>query len=114
MDAQIRYRLWGTQLEELGRRRSYTEQAFAEEDRLGDHTLYLGIQIAEENLLHTDRLRLAILPERGELLPFLSEIQAFDAWDTHWLFRRKTSPKLVTRGITFKTSRSITAIIYMK
>ena len=79
LDAQIRYRLWGTQLEELGRRRSYTEQAFAEEDRLGDHTLYLGIQIAEENLVHTDRLRLAILPERGELLPFLSEIQAFDA-----------------------------------
>lgn len=79
LDAQIRYRLWGTQLEELGRRRCYTEQAFAEEDRLGDHTLYLGIQIAEENLVHTDRLRLAILPERGELLPFLSEIQAFDA-----------------------------------
>ena len=81
LDAQIRYRLWGTQLEELGRRRCYTEQAFAEEDRLGDHTLYLGIQIAEENLVHTDRLRLAILPERGELLPFLSEIQAFDAYE---------------------------------
>ena len=79
LGAQISYRLWGTQLEELGRRRCYTEQAFAEEDRLGDHTLYLGIQIAEENLVHTDRLRLAILPERGELLPFLSEIQAFDA-----------------------------------
>lgn len=43
VDAQIRYRLWGTQLEEQGRRRSYAEQAFADEDRLGEHSLYLGI-----------------------------------------------------------------------
>ena len=93
LDAQIRYRLWGTQLEELGRRRSYTEQAFAEEDRLGDHTLYLGIQIAEENLLHTDRLRLAILPERGELLPFLSEIQAFDAWEHPLVIQAQNIPE---------------------
>ena len=93
LDAQIRYRLWGTQLEELGRRRCYTEQAFAEEDRLGDHTLYLGIQIAEENLLHTDRLRLAILPERGELLPFLSEIQAFDACEHPLVIQAQNIPE---------------------
>ena len=93
LDAQIRYRLWGTQLEELGRRRSYTEQAFAEEDRLGDHTLYLGIQIAEENLVHTDRLRLAILPERGELLPFLSEIQAFDACEHPLVIQAQNIPE---------------------
>lgn len=80
VDAQIRYRLWGTQLEEQGRRRSYAEQAFADEDHLGEHSLYLGIQITEENLARTDTLRLAILPERGELLPFLSGVQAFDAW----------------------------------
>lgn len=93
LDAQIRYRLWGTQLEELGRRRCYTEQAFAEEDRLGDHTLYLGIQIAEENLVHTDRLRLAILPERGELLPFLSEIQAFDACEHPLVIQAQNIPE---------------------
>ena len=93
LDAQIRYRLWGTQLEELGRRRCYTEQAFAEEDRLGDHTLYLGIQIAEENLEHTDRLRLAILPERGELLPFLSEIQAFDACEHPLVIQAQNIPE---------------------
>ena len=93
LDAQIRYRLWGTQLEELGRRRCYTEQAFAEEDRLGDHTLYLGIQIAEENLVHTDRLRLAILPERGELLPFLSEIQAFDACEHPLVIQAQNTPE---------------------
>ena len=98
LDAQIRYRLWGTQLEELGRRRSYTEQAFAEEDRLGDHTLYLGIQIAEENLLHTDRLRLAILPERGELLPFLSEIQAFDAWEHPLVIQAQNIPEASYEG----------------
>lgn len=93
LDAQIRYRLWGTQLEDLGRRRCYTEQAFAEEDRLGDHTLYLGIQIAEENLVHTDRLRLAILPERGELLPFLSEIQAFDACEHPLVIQAQNIPE---------------------
>ena len=93
LDAQIRYRLWGTQLEELGRRRCYTEQAFAEEDRLGDHTLYLGIQIAEENLVQTDRLRLAILPERGELLPFLSEIQAFDACEHPLVIQAQNIPE---------------------
>lgn len=93
LDAQIRYRLWGTQLEELGRRRCYIEQAFAEEDRLGDHTLYLGIQIAEENLVHTDRLRLAILPERGELLPFLSEIQAFDACEHPLVIQAQNIPE---------------------
>lgn len=93
LDAQIRYRLWGTQLEELGRRRCYTEQAFAEEDRLGDHTLYLGIQIAGENLVHTDRLRLAILPERGELLPFLSEIQAFDACEHPLVIQAQNIPE---------------------
>lgn len=93
LDAQIRYRLWGTQLEELGRRRCYTEQAFAEEDRLGNHTLYLGIQIAEENLVHTDRLRLAILPERGELLPFLSEIQAFDACEHPLVIQAQNIPE---------------------
>ena len=93
LDAQMRYRLWGTQLEELGRRRCYTEQAFAEEDRLGDHTLYLGIQIAEENLVHTDRLRLAILPERGELLPFLSEIQAFDACEHPLVIQAQNIPE---------------------
>lgn len=93
LDAQIRYRLWGTQLEERGRRRCYTEQAFAEEDRLGDHTLYLGIQIAEENLVHTDRLRLAILPERGELLPFLSEIQAFDACEHPLVIQAQNIPE---------------------
>lgn len=93
LDAQIRYRLWGTQLEELGRRRCYAEQAFAEEDRLGDHTLYLGIQIAEENLVHTDRLRLAILPERGELLPFLSEIQAFDACEHPLVIQAQNIPE---------------------
>ena len=98
LDAQIRYRLWGTQLEELGRRRSYTEQAFAEEDRLGDHTLYLGIQIAEENLVHTDRLRLAILPERGELLPFLSEIQAFDAWEHPLVIQAQNIPEASYEG----------------
>lgn len=80
LDAQIRYRLWGGQLEEQGRRRSYVEQAFADEDRLGDHSLYIGTQIAEENLERTDTIGLAILPERGELLPFLSELKAFDAW----------------------------------
>lgn len=98
LDAQIRYRLWGTQLEELGRRRCYTEQAFAEEDRLGDHTLYLGIQIAEENLVHTDRLRLAILPERGELLPFLSEIQAFDACEHPLVIQAQNIPKASYEG----------------
>lgn len=98
LDAQIRYRLWGTQLEELGRRRSYTEQAFAEEDRLGDHTLYLGIQIAEENLVHTDRLRLAILPERGELLPFLSEIQAFDACEHPLVIQAQNIPEASYEG----------------
>ena len=98
LDAQIRYRLWGTQLEELGRRRCYTEQAFAEEDRLGDHTLYLGIQIAEENLVHTDRLRLAILPERGELLPFLSEIQAFDAWEHPLVIQAQNIPEASYEG----------------
>ena len=98
LDAQIRYRLWGTQLEELGRRRSYTEQAFAEEDRLGDHTLYLGIQIAEENLVHTDRLRLAILPERGELLPFLSEIQAFDACEHPLVIQVQNIPEASYEG----------------
>lgn len=98
LDAQIRYRLWGTQLEELGRRRSYTEQAFAEEDRLGDHTLYLGIQIAEENLVHTDRLRLAILPERGELLPFLSEIQAFDACEHPLVIQSQNIPEASYEG----------------
>lgn len=98
LDAQIRYRLWGTQLEELGRRRCYTEQAFAEEDRLGDHTLYLGIQIAEENLVHTDRLRLAILPERGELLPFLSEIQAFDACEHPLVIQSQNIPEASYEG----------------
>lgn len=98
LDAQIRYRLWGTQLEELGRRRCYTEQAFAEEDRLGDHTLYLGIQIAEENLVHTDRLRLAILPERGELLPFLSEIQAFDACEHPLVIQAQNIPEASYEG----------------
>lgn len=98
LDAQIRYRLWGTQLEELGRRRCYTEQAFAEEDRLGDHTLYLGIQIAEENLVHTDRLRLAILPERGELLPFLSEIQAFDACERPLVIQSQNIPEASYEG----------------
>ena len=98
LDAQIRYRLWGTQLEELGRRRCYTEQAFAEEDRLGDHTLYLGIQIAEENLVHTDRLRLAILPERGELLPFLSEIQAFDAYEHPLVIQAQNIPEASYEG----------------
>ena len=98
LDAQIRYRLWGTQLEELGRRRCYTEQAFAEEDRLGDHTLYLGIQIAEENLVHTDRLRLAILPERGELLPFLSEIQAFDACEHPLVIQAQNIPEYSYEG----------------
>lgn len=98
LDAQIRYRLWGTQLEELGRRRCYTEQAFAEEDRLGDHTLYLGIQIAEENLVHTDRLRLAILPERGELLPFLSEIQAFDACEHQLVIQAQNIPEASYEG----------------
>ena len=98
LDAQIRYRLWGTQLEELGRRRCYTEQAFAEEDRLGDHTLYLGIQIAEENLVHTDRLRLAILPERGELLPFLSEIQAFDACEHPLVIQSQNIPEASDEG----------------
>lgn len=98
LDAQIRYRLWGTQLEELGRRRCYTEQAFAEEDRLGDHTLYLGIQIAEENLVHTDRLRLAILPERGELLPFLSEIQAFDACEHPLVIQVQNIPEASYEG----------------
>ena len=98
LDAQIRYRLWGTQLEELGRRRCYTEQAFAEEDRLGDHTLDLGIQIAEENLVHTDRLRLAILPERGELLPFLSEIQAFDACEHPLVIQSQNIPEASYEG----------------
>lgn len=98
LDAQIRYRLWSTQLEELGRRRCYTEQAFAEEDRLGDHTLYLGIQIAEENLVHTDRLRLAILPERGELLPFLSEIQAFDACEHPLVIQAQNIPEASYEG----------------
>ena len=98
LDAQIRYRLWGTQLEELGRRRCYTEQAFAEEDRLGDHTLYLGIQIAGENLVHTDRLRLAILPERGELLPFLSEIQAFDACEHPLVIQSQNIPEASYEG----------------
>ena len=98
LDAQIRYRLWGTQLEELGRRRCYTEQAFAEEDRLGDHTLYLGIQIAEKNLVHTDRLRLAILPERGELLPFLSEIQAFDACEHPLVIQSQNIPEASYEG----------------
>lgn len=98
LNAQIRYRLWGTQLEELGRRRCYTEQAFAEEDRLGDHTLYLGIQIAEENLVHTDRLRLAILPERGELLPFLSEIQAFDACEHPLVIQSQNIPEASYEG----------------
>lgn len=98
LDAQIRYRLWGTQLEELGRRRCYTEQAFAEEDRLGDHTLYLGIQIAEENLVHTDRLRLAILPERGELLPFLSEIKAFDACEHPLVIQSQNIPEASYEG----------------
>ena len=98
LDAQIRYRLWGTQLEELGRRRCYTEQAFAEEDRLGDHTLYLGIQIAEENLVQTDRLRLAILPERGELLPFLSEIQAFDACEHPLVIQSQNIPEASYEG----------------
>lgn len=98
LDAQIRYRLWGTQLEEQGRRRCYTEQAFAEEDRLGDHTLYLGIQIAEENLVHTDRLRLAILPERGELLPFLSEIQAFDACEHPLVIQAQNIPEASYEG----------------
>lgn len=98
LDAQICYRLWGTQLEELGRRRCYTEQAFAEEDRLGDHTLYLGIQIAEENLVHTDRLRLAILPERGELLPFLSEIQAFDACEHPLVIQAQNIPEASYEG----------------
>lgn len=98
LDAQIRYRLWGTQLEELGRRRCYTEQAFAEEDRLGNHTLYLGIQIAEENLVHTDRLRLAILPERGELLPFLSEIQAFDACEHPLVIQSQNIPEASYEG----------------
>lgn len=98
LDAQIRYRLWGTQLEELGRRRCYTEQAFAEENRLGDHTLYLGIQIAEENLVHTDRLRLAILPERGELLPFLSEIQAFDACEHPLVIQSQNIPEASYEG----------------
>ena len=98
LDAQIRYRLWGTQLEELGRRRCYTEQAFAEEDCLGDHTLYLGIQIAEENLVHTDRLRLAILPERGELLPFLSEIQAFDACEHPLVIQSQNIPEASYEG----------------
>lgn len=98
LDAQIRYRLWGTQLEEMGRRRCYTEQAFAEEDRLGDHTLYLGIQIAEENLVHTDRLRLAILPERGGLLPFLSEIQAFDACEHPLVIQSQNIPEASYEG----------------
>lgn len=98
LDAQIRYRLWGTQLEELGRRRCYTEQAFAEEDRLGDHTLYLGIQIAEENLVHTDRLRFAILPERGELLPFLSEIKAFDACEHPLVIQSQNIPEASYEG----------------
>lgn len=98
LDAQIRYRLWGTQLEELGRRRCYTEQAFAEEDRLGDHTLYLGIQIAEENLVHTDKLRLAILPERGELLPFLSEIKAFDACEHPLVIQSQNIPEASYEG----------------
>ena len=90
--------LYATQLEELGRRRCYTEQAFAEEDRLGDHTLYLGIQIAEENLVHTDRLRLAILPERGELLPFLSEIQAFDACEHPLVIQSQNIPEASYEG----------------
>ena len=65
---------------------------------LGDHTLYLGIQIAEENLVHTDRLRLAILPERGELLPFLSEIQAFDACEHPLVIQSQNIPEASYEG----------------
>ena len=92
LDAQMVYRLWGAYLEEQGRRRSHILQLFSEEDRLADHSLYLGIRIGAEELEKVEILNLAILPERGELLPLLSSIKAFDVYGNPLPFDKQSFP----------------------
>lgn len=94
LDAQMVYRLWGAYIiEEQGRRRSHILQLFSEEDRIGDHSLYLGIRIGAEELEKVEILNLAILPERGELLPLLSSVKAFDAYGSPLPFDVQSFPE---------------------